>query len=409
MSFNQEALGQRLRAARENRGMSQQIVADELGLPRTAITQMESGRRSVSTFELSELSRLYNHPISDFFSDETVAEDDLLLTLHRMEPELQENPEVKNEVERCLTICREGTALEQILGKKISESLPLYSTSAPRSTGEAVGQGTYVAEQERQRLGLGKSQVSDMSDLIAAQGIWVSGTVLPHEMSGLFIRGRSIGMAILVNYDHVRHRKRFSYAHEYAHALLDRERNATISTSKNSSDLIEKRANAFAAAFLMPEQGVIEFLRNMNKGQSSRQERQVYDVANEEAIETEIRFAPGSQTITYQDVAMLAHHFGVSYQAATYRLKSLHVISSAEVEHLLRLEEDGRTLLEALNMGDINKQDPIRDRELVTQVVRLAMEAYRRDEITRGKLLDVGKMLNFPGSILSSLAEAARA
>jgi Zn-dependent peptidase ImmA (M78 family)/transcriptional regulator with XRE-family HTH domain len=410
MSFNQVALGQRLRAARENRGISQQVVADELGLPRTAVTQMEGGRRSVSTLELAELSRMYNHPISDFFSDEAVAEDDLLLALHRMEPELQEDPEVKNEVARCLAICREGADLERVLGKIDAEPLPLYSATAPRSTGEAVSQGTSVAEQERQRLGLGKTPIADMSDLIAAQGIWVSGAKLPHEMSGLFIRGRSIGMAILVNYDHVRHRKRFSYAHEYAHALLDRERNATISTSKNASDLLEKRANAFAAAFLMPEQGVIELLRNMNKGQNSRQERQVYDVATEVAIEAEIRSASGSQTITYQDIAMIAHHFRVSYQAATFRLRSLNIISGSISEHLLQQEEYGKSLLKALKIWELDEPDlrDSRDRELLTQVVRLAIEAYRRDEISRGRLLDVGKVLGLPGPLLTSLAEAAR-
>ena len=61
-----EELGRRLRIAREARGLSQQAVADALGLARTAITQMEAGNRSVSTLELAKLAGLYLQPVSSF-------------------------------------------------------------------------------------------------------------------------------------------------------------------------------------------------------------------------------------------------------------------------------------------------------------------------------------------------------
>jgi Zn-dependent peptidase ImmA (M78 family) len=80
------------------------------------------------------------------------------------------------------------------------------------------------------------------------------------------------GMIILVNATHVKARKRFSYAHEYAHALFDREENVRISSTENNLENIEVRANAFAAAFLMPSDGINEILRNANKGKSSRAE-----------------------------------------------------------------------------------------------------------------------------------------
>jgi transcriptional regulator with XRE-family HTH domain len=46
-------LGSRLRAARDRRGLSQQAVADALGLPSTAITNIETGARAVSTLEIT--------------------------------------------------------------------------------------------------------------------------------------------------------------------------------------------------------------------------------------------------------------------------------------------------------------------------------------------------------------------
>jgi len=52
-------LGNNLRAARERRGLSQVQVAEVLNLPRTAVTNIESGNREVSTLELTRLADLY--------------------------------------------------------------------------------------------------------------------------------------------------------------------------------------------------------------------------------------------------------------------------------------------------------------------------------------------------------------
>ena len=56
------ALGERLREAREYLGLSQQEVADLLGVPRPAVTHMEAGKRKVSTLELRQLARRYRRP-----------------------------------------------------------------------------------------------------------------------------------------------------------------------------------------------------------------------------------------------------------------------------------------------------------------------------------------------------------
>lgn len=411
MPFNQHTLGRRLREARDNCGLSQQAVADSLGLPRTAITQLEAGNRSVSTLELAQLAELYNRPVADFFQEEPLHEDDLLVALHRIAPGLDVSSDIKGQVAHCLSICREGCSLEQILGRSPVSGPPAYTLSPPRIAAEAVAQGEQVAVQERKRLGLGNAPIADMAELISDQGIWASGVNLPDEMSGLFLRHASIGMAILVNLKHVRARKRFSYAHEYAHALLDRDRTVTVSTQDNASELIEKRANAFAAAFLMPASGVEEVLRSLDKGLPSRYEQVVFDVATEGRIDTQIRPTPGSQAVTFQDVAILAHHFGVSYQAATYRLRSLNIVSQQDCANLLKQESAGKDYLDFLKMLDDLDQPENKerqDRELKSQVVHLAFEAYRRDAISRGKLLDISKKLELPGRKLIELAEVAK-
>ena len=122
-----------------------------------------------------------------------------------------------------------------------------------------------------------------------------------------------------------------------------------------------------------------------------------------------LRHAP--QRITYKDNAMLAHHFGVSYQAASYRLKSLRYVSDRECRGLLDQENFGREYLKALSMfNDVGEPEKRRywDRELRSEIAHLAIEAYRREEISRGRVLEMSKTLRIDGDTLLSLAEVAR-
>ena len=407
-----EELGRRLRAAREARGLTQHAVADALGLPRTAVTQLEAGRRSVSTLELTRLSQLYVRSVTDFLQERAGDEDgDVLVALYRVAPGLERDPSTHEQVARYVSLCREGVTLERLLGTERRAGPPSYETRVPRSSGGAVAQGERAAEQERRRLGIGSAPIADVSELIASQGIWASGVELPNMMSGLFLRHPSIGLAILVNSSHPRGRKRFSFAHEYAHALLDRDRNITVSSTDNSSEMVERRANAFAAAFLMPRSGVYEALRSLDKGLPSRQAQTVFDVASGGYLEAELRSPARWQRITCKDIAILAHHFGVSYQAALYRLRSLRHLSHPGSRELLDQEDFGREYLKALDMfGDIGEPEQRRywDRELRGEIAHLAIEAYRRGEISRGRALELSKTLGIDGDILLRLAETAR-
>lgn len=410
--MNQQELGAKLKKARELAGMSQQDAANALSVPRTAVTQMEAGNRSVSTLELTKLAALYRQLVTHFFEESEGDNEDALVTLYRIDPGLDRDQKVKDQVRKYVHWCREGHNLEQLLGRGHRSGPPIYAEAVPGNIGEAVEQGERTAEEERKRLGIGAAPIPDMSELINEQGIWASGADFPDHMSGLFLKDHSFGMAIFVNADHARARKRFSYAHEYAHALLDRNVKAAVSNKDNAAELGEKRANAFAAAFLMPREGVTILLNNLDKGKPSRAEKTIFDVATEGKIDVGIRPAPNSQHITYQDIAIIAHHFGVSYQAATYRLKSLSHISQKECETLLGQANNGRKYLEILDMSDDLEKPEARKlwkRELRSHIVRLAMEAYRREEISRGKLLELGKITDIAPDDLINLAEATRA
>jgi transcriptional regulator with XRE-family HTH domain len=65
-------LGDRLKEARKYLGLRQEEVATYLKIPRTALTDIESGQRRVEAIELSRLARLYRQPVA-FFTGEDAA------------------------------------------------------------------------------------------------------------------------------------------------------------------------------------------------------------------------------------------------------------------------------------------------------------------------------------------------
>ena len=402
-------LGERLRRARERRGLSQQAVAEALGLPRTAVTNIETGNRTVATLELARLADLYGASPAGFFAaDAAPAEEDAAVVLPRVLASLDGAPEFHAAVQRVWSLCREGATLRKLLGRAPEPVIPSYA--GPLGTaGDAVRQGEAIAREERRRLGLGNAPVGPIADLIGSQGIWVAACPLPADMSGLFLSHPSIGPTIVVNNNgHAPVRRRFSYAHEYGHALCDRDTAWRATRHGNAHELGETRANAFAAAFLLPAEGVADQLRQLDKGRPSRQLQIVYDNTGEAAAESEVEIRPraGSQTITWQDVRQLARHFGVSYESAIWRLKNLGHITQPEVTALLAQKGKNLGLDEILHLRLDEVLPPPDDAEqtLDGQLVRLAIEAFRREEISLGRLRELAGKLGVPPEALAELA-----
>ena len=403
-------LGRKLRSARESRGFSQQATADTIGISRSAITLMESGNRSVSTLELSRLAECFRQPVGYFF-DKSEDEEDVLIALYRMAPALQHEHAFTDQVGHCLSLCREGVSLKKILGAESHAGPPMYDMQLPGTVGEAISQGDMAATHERRRLGKGDAPVHDMSELIVSQGIWASDAELPGEMSGLYLNQKSLGIAIVVNANHSRGRKQFSYAHEYAHALLDRNGIVAVSSKDNSKDLIEVRANAFAASFLMPGEGVYETLRGLDIGLPFLKTQVLFDAASGSRLQGTVRTLANPHDLSYKDIARIAQRFGVSYQAALYRLKSLKVVSEVEMVSHLALEDSGRQFLEELSNDECVESKAAghrSDRVLRFEVASLAIDAYRREAISRGRLLELSKILEVDGHRLLDFASKAR-
>lgn len=403
MALDLVALGKRLAAARENAGISQELAAKAIGIPRSALSLIESGDRSVSTMELAGLAKLYSRPIAEFFQAAQSQEPDLL-ALCRVAPEFESRPELRQAIEELLEVCREGVSLERLLKRPARKGPPAYAFASPKNYAEAVEHGLNIAAEERKRLDLGDAPIPDIAELIASQGIWTVSTKLPNEMSGLFLRHEGVGFAIIVNESHPTARKRFSYAHEYAHALLDRDHAVTVTTQQNSKELIERRANAFAAAFLMPEAGVRELLESVRAGEPSRRVFTTYDVAMDSGPEAEKRAAPGAVAINFTHAALVACHFDVSYQAACYRIKDLGFVNRDQLTILLEQETKlGRPYLELFPKGKSLYNPEPDGHELMEQLLPLLIDALKADEITEAKARAIGKTLGLHRSDIETI------
>ena len=182
--------------------------------------------------------------------------------------------------------------------------------------------------------------------------------------------------------------------------------------SQGGNDLVEMRANAFASAFLMPAGGVEDQLRRLDKGRPSRQAQIVYDVAGDVGSEVEIRPTSGSQAITYQDVAVIARHFGVSYEAAVWRLKNLGHLGNPATKELIAQKDAGKRFTDLLKFSDMFDETEApsdeREQELRGQLAWLAVEAYRREEISQGRLRELAGKLEISAPELIALAEGTR-
>ena len=66
-------LGERLREARKYLGLKQEEVAAHLGIPRTALSDIENGQRRVEALELTGLAKLYRQHVGYFTGEDADA------------------------------------------------------------------------------------------------------------------------------------------------------------------------------------------------------------------------------------------------------------------------------------------------------------------------------------------------
>ena len=400
MAVTERELGKRLRTARRACGRTQKEVSRTLGISRSTVALIELGQRRVSGLELERLAALYGRSPDSLLSPARTVNEalDRLLTIA---PDLAQAGAALEELKRLLRLSREVASLESTLAVgPSSATAPSYDSPLPRTEWEAIQQSLRTAEEERRRLDLGVAPIRDVDQTMSVLSVRTAAVTFPHDVSGVFLSDLS-GYLVAVRRTMPLLQRRFMYAHGFAHVLFDRQDHCHVCRAEDRGSLREVRANAFAAAFLMPEAGVRGFLAHLGKGMPSRGTVDVFDVfaegseagATGEPIRVERRRDGRSQRINPYDVSQLAFHFGVSRSLVIHCLRNLRLLTAMEVESLLAGAQlvEGAGLVATLQLGDGpggGERDLLRDRILI-----LGLEALRRRATTWDRLIELAGMV----------------
>ncbi len=413
-----EPLATNLRKARENRGLSQAAVAKKLRLSRSLVAQIELANRPVTADELAKFANLYGTPAVDLTGTRVATDDPVTVTLLNLAPALIKESGMQSGIHAMLGELMAASHLERLVERPGRTGPPTYPLPSPRTLADAIRQGEEIAEHERTRLGLRDVPLPALADLCAAQGVPIFALKLPDTLSGLFIAHESVGRAIVVNLASNAVDQRLAIAHSYAHAVCEPMGTIRVCTKANANELIERRAAACAAAFLLPASGVVDTVRGLGKGQPSRQVQWIFDAATERSVRAEERSTPGSQVITYLDVAWIARRFGTAYRLTVSRLLGQGLIAEADSTRLLKpklveLAGDWLTLFSSRAALPHPAYHVVVLSDLNAERAYMAIEACRRGLITKTELAEEALTLELQVSGLSQMkllefAEAAR-
>lgn len=410
MPLTPESLAHRLQQARKAAGLSQAEAAEAFGVARPVLSQIETADRKVSSLELDRLARLYGRLPADLLEEEFDPEESLL-TAFRAVGEMELDRETQRSViRRCREVAEATRQLESALGiVRVFAGMAPAGRVAPQPKGiwQALEQGERMAIEERRRLGLGQAPVPDLVDLLEAQGILTAILDLPEDVEGLTLALPSGPFVAINRRQPSLTRRRFSLAHEYGHVLLDGVVRASVTHRQHQEDAREKRANRFAAAFLLPEEGVMELLTSIGKPPR----RNTSSVMEGESVYSMRNSTPASETeIQPHDVVHLSHYFGASHLAVLYRLKSLDYLSAKDLERLQQAYDGG--VLKALsraffdgeqrNAPSVSTPDRFHHRFLA-----LILEALRRDEISFGRATECAALVDFEPQDFRRMADTA--
>jgi transcriptional regulator with XRE-family HTH domain/Zn-dependent peptidase ImmA (M78 family) len=411
MSHNAQSLGSRLRQLRLANGKSQSELATSLGVSRSTVTQMELGNRMVRAEDVDRLAEVYGCSADSLFvSSEQGADqntDDLLAKIAQTIPELRTDTRVLAELSEAVAISRALTDVERTLGldSYLSEP-PSYQFEAPSTLWEAVHQGYVAAEEERRRMNLGDAPIRDVDETFATCRVRATGIAMPESISSLFLHTAGIGMLIVVNRLLPVEKRRFQYAHSYAHAVFDREHRWLACRLDDQHSLPESRASAFASRFIVPETGVRRYLHSLGKDTLGRSGGAVQKLFSEQVdssverkpIRVDGRNRRGATSINSSDLTQIACYYGVSRSLAAHNLRNLRYMTEDEFQAVERQEIEGTTARaqEALDLrvADVESgRDAFRSRLLA-----LAVEGLRREDIDRTRFSELASLVGLTDS-----------
>lgn len=244
------------------------------------------------------------------------------------------------------------------------------------------GEISRKAEEVRAYLRLGIGPVPEIGALCEKLGITLYRTFLGNDLrkfpSGAFLPHPKVGFSILVNLNMTPGRRRFTMAHELAHALFHSHYGRKVVSQRDNT--LESFADEFAGDFLMPEEGVRQFMKNEGMGPRIREPA---------------------------EVIRIQRYFQVSWMAACVHLARLDIISEQDSQ---RLRYEVRPVVLANSLGyEIDPEEWERSPEYwtVRRFPRLFLS--RVGKVVRDGVMPISTAASFSGlpiDVIKSLRDA---
>lgn len=344
-------MGTKIRKLREAIGLTQNELAQSVGLSSEFISLLELRKRSPSLESLSRIAEFLNKDIS-YFMVEKEEPFNLLLGGEGLDVT------AKRVLKKFKRFCYDYLELEDNTGR-YSNLAPLYANVTPER----------MAEQERRRLGLGNEPLRDIFSLVEMNGLHLLRYPCKDDskISGVYIfNGFKQAAFALVSSNQTVGRQAFTATHEYCHYLKDRYDEPVIDNPDIFIDEYislyhprERFAQRFASCFLMPRDKVREI------------------------ITKDIR----KSRLDLEDVLYLKRYFGVCTLDMLRTLKRMEFISPKRWKEYQKMDSDRHE--EAL-YGRLSEGKPAkttRGRALVSdRFISLALEACKKKKIGTEKL-----------------------
>lgn len=261
-------LGARLQDARKVAGLTQQAVAEPMGMARTTIVAIEKGDRRVTVDELLSLAKLYGRQVSEFVSRRAVTESFVPQFRATERDILDEHADFEQAAIELQRLAEDYAELERITSVPATRSyLPPYEVSGAQIEQTAA----YVASAERNRLGLGDGPIGNLRERLETDlGLRIFYYRMPSRIAGVFAYNDPLGACIGINVSHPRDRRQWSLAHEFGHFLMHRYRaEITVLEVRQRGSASERLADEFASQFLMPASGLERRMTELAMGRST--------------------------------------------------------------------------------------------------------------------------------------------
>lgn len=167
-----------------------------------------------------------------------------------------------------------------------------------------------LAKKFRTDHGLSLTESVSLKSFLRKQNILTLFRPLSEGFYGMSLKSQSGLKFILVNSANPKGRQHYTIAHELYHLYIEESPKPHVCNNDNGKSASEKSADAFAAALLMPYEGLLSFISNIELT---------------------------AKKIDLSTIIKIEQYYSVSRQALLYRLNNCKLLPSSEVSRLLPL------------------------------------------------------------------------